>query len=352
MINVGIIGLGRIADLHHAAYVDNPGARLYAICDANPSLLEARKEAWDVAAAYHDYQELLADPRVDAVEIITPQTLHEAMVVDAARAGKHIAVQKPMAVGLDAAARMTAEASRAGVTFKVTDNYVFYPPIVLAKQLIDDGVIGDPITVRMKFIGGRWHGGWEVPEDTWAWRREEFAKGRGIQTFDHGHHMWATAWYLMGEFERVASWIDVTSSFIDCPAVSMWKHRDAKRYGTCEYTQAVDLAVPTDYYACDECFEVTGSAGMVLIRRCTGKIQEGPAVSTFTNDGWKHYEVESDWASGFTLANRNFIAAIRGEAKPLLTGEEAQHILRFAFALRRASDERREITLAEMDSEG
>jgi predicted dehydrogenase len=347
MIRVGIVGLGRIADLHYLGYAENLDAGVCAVCDVNPETAARRGSEWGVAKVYTDYHELLADPEIDAVEILTPQTNHEPLVIDAARAGKHIAVQKPMTTSLESADRMLAAVKDAGVLYKVTDNYLTYPPIALARKLITDGVIGEPITMRMKFVGGRWEGGWEVPLETWAWRLEEVAQGRGIQTFDHGHHMWTTAWHLMGDFERVASWIDTTAEIIDCPAVMMWKHQ-GKRYGTCDYTQSVELAIPSKYYACDEWFEVTGSRGIVLVRRCTGNLQDGPAVSLYTSEGWTHHDVESDWSSGFRYATRNFIRAIQSLEAPLLTGEQARHILRFALALRKSSDLRREVSLDEM----
>jgi len=270
------------------------------------------------------------------------------MVLAAAAAGKHIAVQKPMTTSLESADRMLDAVSKAGVVYKVTDNYLSYPPLVLAKRLLEEGVIGEPSTMRMKFTGGAWQGGWDVPAATWGWRYEEVAAGRGIQTFDHGHHMWATAWRLLGDFERVSAWVDSVDGMIDCPSVIMWKHKEGKRYGVCDYAQAFDLAIPTKYYSCDEWFEVTGSAGIVLVRRCTGRIQEGPAVSVFTSAGWEHHDVESDWASGFEGAARNFVGAIRGEEAPLLSGTQAREVLRFALALRRSSDEGRTIEMEEM----
>jgi len=348
MIRVGLIGCGRIADLHYAGYAGLEDARVEAICDADSDALERRRCAWGVRRAYADYRDLLADPAIDAVEILTPQPLHEPMAAAAAQAGKHIAMQKPMTTSLESADRMINAARDADVLFKVTDNYLFYPPIRLAKTMIDDGVIGEPQMIRMKFIGGRWNGGWEVPASTWAWRLQEIQEGRGIQTFDHGHHLWATAWYLLGEIERVAAWIDYTEKIVDCPSVIMWKYKNAARYGICDYCQAMDLAVPSKYYSCDEWFEITGSRGIVLIRRCTGHLVDGPAVSVCTSDGWSHHEIESDWASGFHYAAQNFIAAIQGKEPPLLTGEQAKNVLRFAFALRRSSDERREIRLDDL----
>ncbi|HOZ49299.1 MAG TPA: Gfo/Idh/MocA family oxidoreductase [Candidatus Hydrogenedentes bacterium] len=349
MVRVGIIGCGRIADLHHLGYAEEPRAEVVAVCDVDADAVARRRDEWRVAKGYQDYRELLADPEIDAVEILTPQTIHEPMAIAAIEAGKHVAVQKPMTIGLESANRMIAAARRASSVFKVTDNYVFYPPIRLAKTMIDAGDIGEPIMMRMKFIGGLWHGGWHVPEDTWAWRQREAAQGRGVQTFDHGHHMWATAQFLLGPVDCVSSWIDFTGDFVDCPAVIMWKYKDLKRYGVCDYTQAVELPIPSKYYSCDEWFEITGSRGIILIRRCTGNLLDGPPVSVFDGERWKHHDVESDWASGFRYALRNFIAAIHGDDQPLLTGAQARDVLRFGFALRKSADRRREVYLDELD---
>ncbi|HQL83548.1 MAG TPA: Gfo/Idh/MocA family oxidoreductase, partial [Spirochaetota bacterium] len=70
-INVGFIGCGRISDLHYPGYKSAGEARVYAVCDADPDTAAARKRQWKAAKAYTDYRELLADPAVDAVEILT-----------------------------------------------------------------------------------------------------------------------------------------------------------------------------------------------------------------------------------------------------------------------------------------
>ena len=199
-VNVGIIGSGLISSLHAAAYEGDPRARLYAVCDLDEQLVTARKEEWGAEKAFTDYRELLADPEVDAVEILTPHKLHERMVIEALDAKKHVALQKPMTVSLESADRMVAHARRSDLVFKVTDNYVFYPPIALAKKMIENGDIGDPQLIRMKMINSP-RGGWEMPVASYDWRFDEISEGRFTNAFDHGHHEWATAWYLMGEIE-------------------------------------------------------------------------------------------------------------------------------------------------------
>ena len=348
-LNIGMIGCGLISTLHAAGYRENPRVRLYAICDLDEQLVAARKGDWGVEKTFTDYRELLADPAIDAVEVITPHKLHERIVIDALDAKKHVAVQKPMTTSLESADRMVARAKRSGLVFKVTDNYVSYPPIVLAKKMLESGEVGDPQMLRMKVITSP-HGGWDMPVASYDWRFDEFAEGRFSETFDHGHHEWATAWYLMGDVERVGAWIDSIDGILDSPVTIMWKHRQGKRYGICEFVYAEKLHIPSRYYPNDEWFELTGSGGIIFIHRCTGDIHDGPAVSLFNNEGWTHYDaVESDWAEGFRGALENFVDAIEGKAEPLLTGDQGREILRMSFAIYQAARKRRDVYLEELD---
>jgi predicted dehydrogenase/putative sterol carrier protein len=348
-INVAFIGCGRIADLHALAYRNNRRARLFAVCDTNPELLSARKTLWKAQRAYADYRELLADSDIDAVEIITPHKLHEPMVEAAARAKKHISLQKPMAVSLPSADRMVAYTQKEHVVFKVNDIYVWYPPLVLAKKMIDDGIIGEPQLLRFKMTGSP-HGGWKVDAPSYDWRYEEFAEGRLSETFDHGHHEWAVAWYLFGEVERVSAWIDSLDGIVDSPVTAMWKHKDGTRYGVGEFAHTADLLIPSKYYSNDEFFEITGSKGVIFVTRCTGNIHDAPPVSLFTSRGWRHFpKVKSDWADGFIASAENFIDAVRGERSPRLSGEEGREVLRFAFAVQKSARARREVYLEELD---
>ena len=75
-IQIGFIGLGRIADLHYLGYNNNKQAKVYAVCDSNLELAHIRKKQWNAEKVYTDYHDLLADTNVDAVEILTPHSLH------------------------------------------------------------------------------------------------------------------------------------------------------------------------------------------------------------------------------------------------------------------------------------
>ena len=216
-IKVGFIGVGRIADLHRAGYVNNLEAELYAVCGPIPEPTLARKREWGAEKHYTDYREMLADPDLDAVEILSPTDLHEEMAVKALEAGKHVALQKPMANTLESADRINfCRPESPGKFARYRTTMFWYPPMMRAKEMIGRGDIGTPTNIRIKLLSGS--GGWLIPAAAWEWRLREARQGRGLQTFDHGHHLWATAWYLLGEIERVSAWIDHLDGVVDSPA--------------------------------------------------------------------------------------------------------------------------------------
>jgi len=133
-VRLGVIGGGRIADLNILGYLDHPACEVVSVCDIDENIARTRMREWGADRYCTDYKELLADPDVDAVEILSPHRLHHPMVIDAARAGKHISVQKPFCVSLSEADEMIAAAKEAGVKLKLFENFVFYPPYRKAKE--------------------------------------------------------------------------------------------------------------------------------------------------------------------------------------------------------------------------
>src|SRR5690554_7363441 len=97
-VRVGIIGTGRISDLHAIEYLANPHARIVALCDNDIATARGRALAWGVGDARitDDYRSVLADPDVDLVEILLPHHLHLEVALAAIAAGKAVSLQKPM----------------------------------------------------------------------------------------------------------------------------------------------------------------------------------------------------------------------------------------------------------------
>ena len=100
-IRVAFVGCGRISDLHQMGYRGRDDAKIVAVCDVNKAEAKKKAKEWGVDKVYSDYQQVLEDKEIDAVELITPHHLHCPMTIQAAEAGKHISVQKPMALCAD-----------------------------------------------------------------------------------------------------------------------------------------------------------------------------------------------------------------------------------------------------------
>ncbi len=329
-LNVALVGGGRIADLHAPGYLTSSNARLYALCDLDTRLLERRRRAWGLEKTYTSYFDLLADPRVDMVEILTPHHLHHPMVLAAAAAKKHVSVQKPMAMSLHECDEMIDACSRAGVRLKVFENFVFYPPYLRAREVIESGEIGEPLCIRTRLAPG--YGGWEVPLRTWAWRFNESQSGGGVTVFDDGYHKFSVAIDFFGPVESITGWIDRTIAVVDSPAALAWKHRN----GTLGYMDNVmtpNLYIEGKYYAVDERVEITGTKGVIHVTTCTGRPTELPPLIVQTNGRIEaHTDLRHDWLASFVDSAQDFVDALQADRPPHLTGERGRDVTALALA--------------------
>ncbi len=340
-VRVGIIGAGRISDLHAIEYRENPNAEIVAIADVVVEQASARARAWGCGEAriYGDYRALLDDQRVNAVEILLPHNLHCEAAIAALDAGKHVSLQKPMTRNLAEADQVVAcAAAKPKQAFKVFENFIFYPPVMKAKALVDEGAIGDLVTIRVKSNPGMSRTGWKVPAAAWAWRQDKTINGGGPVAFDDGHHKFALGWHFMGQAEEVHAWIgettDVSGSRIDAPGMISWKF-PGQRYGVLEIAYSPGLEIATEQYAQDDRVEITGTRGVIFINRGHGRITDGPATIFCANgktEGFNFSDADLGWPASFVHSVRHFIAALRSGEAPRLTGEQGREVLRFTLA--------------------
>jgi len=335
-LNFGIIGCGRISDLHAPGYLKSDRARIYAVCDSSPETARRRKYEWRAEKSYTDYTELLDDPDVDAVEIIVPHHLHRDLAVAACRAGKHVSVQKPMAMTVSECDDMIHAAREAGVTLKVFENFVFYPPYVKAKELVEEGAIGEPLSIRIK-LGGGSKGGWKVPLKAWLWRLNEETCGGGPNIFDDGYHKFSLAIHLLGGIESVNGWVDRSYGIIDAPALISWKHNNG-RVGFMDSTLSTNMTVKSKYYSVDERVEITGTEGTIWVTRCTATLLDEPPLMLYSGGRTYSFDgIRSDWLDSFIDSVRHFIGCLLDGGEPLLTGERGREVLQFSHAALKSS---------------
>ncbi|MCY4412712.1 MAG: Gfo/Idh/MocA family oxidoreductase [Caldilineaceae bacterium] len=333
MLRVGIIGTGRISDLHALEYLQNDRAQITAVCDIDAESAQRRAAAWNVPAArvFTNHHDLLAQPDLDLVEVLLPHHLHHPVTLDALASGKHVSVQKPMALSLAQADEMIAAAAAADHTIRVYENFIFYPPVVHAKELIDAGEIGDPLTIRIKSNAGFSPTAWHVPLSAWAWRFDPAICGGGPLLFDDGHHKFALAWHFMELAEEVHAWIGqmelMPGRVLDTPAIVSWKF-PANRLGSLEVVYSPQLQIETSYYAQDDRVEITGTKGVVWINGGHGRLTDAPPV-TLSRDGQTRTfdDIPAGWEQSFIHATRHLIDALHDGGPPSLTGAEGRTIL-------------------------
>ncbi len=144
-VRLGVVGLGRGFALSARAFAESPHLRLVAAADPLPGPRAAFVRAFG-GRSYPDVAALAADPEVEAVYVATPHGLHRAHAETAFRAGKHVLVEKPIAVTLADAEAMVAAAAAMGVHLIVGPCHSFDAPVTLAAEVIAEGEIG---VVRM-----------------------------------------------------------------------------------------------------------------------------------------------------------------------------------------------------------
>lgn len=350
-LRVGIVGCGVIYPLHLEGYRRTHDARIVALCDADDELL-ARRAAelgGDVKTYANYYEGLLADEEIDAIEILTPHDLHLPMAAAACEAGKHVSVQKPMGRTPSEVREMRDAAAKAGVQIRCFEAYVFYPPIVKAKQLIDAGAIGDVTMVRVRSTTGALECSWPLTGEAYVWRVDTDTSGGGVM-FDDMHHKYATALYLGGDVTSVFAYMPNRGSYLDFPAAVAWQYAAPNRLGVMDCADAPNMWLDTDYYSIEERVEITGSDGIIWVTRCTGALYDTPGVVLHTGRETRTFnDVPHDWADGFAGATLDFINAIRTDRAPRLACDDAIKVLQFALAAYRSVDEGRPVDPQEID---
>ncbi len=164
-INVGIIGTGWCGGIRADTCAASPLVEQLHLAETKPERLAEMAAQTGARTATADYRELLEMPDIDAIIVsATPETVHVPMTRESLLAGKHVFLEKPMALTLDEADELTALARERGLTFTIGYSQRFNPKFAYAKKCLDDGTLGQPVSALVsrhitrnlgKKIGGR-----------------------------------------------------------------------------------------------------------------------------------------------------------------------------------------------------
>lgn len=192
-VTLGLVGCGRATQqLHLPALQAVPGIRVVAVADTDRNRLDATAARFGIARRHTEPEAVLADPAIEAVAICVPVAAHAELAVAALESGRHVLVEKPLAVSLAEAERMVAAAARSGRVAAVGFNFRCHRLVARARELVASGALG-----RIQQVITTWGSGMQHEPGLPEWRRRRATGGGAL--FEIGiHHLDACA-FLLGE---------------------------------------------------------------------------------------------------------------------------------------------------------
>jgi predicted dehydrogenase len=337
------VGAGNIASLNVNGYVADPRCDVIAVCDPVDGRAAAAAAAWGAPKAFTSLETMLADPDIDAVEILTPTHLHHAHVLAALAAGKHVSCQKPLANSVGEAQALGTAAGAAGVILRVSECYRHYPPLVRARELIRDGAIGQPTHIRLRTVVGQTQSAFQsgLQGDGYTWRMN--ANSPGGHLFDDMIHKYAVAlWLVDQDIVSVQAVVRRRDHFFE-PCVALFEYEDPGLLGTMEVSYAPSMWLRSSFYGADEFFEIQGDEGFLWVTRCTGEMldlsplvlyqgrKDRQTTTTFS-------DVPSSWDLGFDGSASHFIDALVDGVPAEMSAADATKALQVCFAVYQAGN--------------
>jgi len=351
-VRVGLVGCGKVGQIHAAALRSLPEAEFVAACDTHPN----RAASFGVRA-FSNVATMLRDGGVEAVLIGTPHPLHAEAAVLAAEAGVHVLVEKPMAATVADCDAMLAAARKSGAMLGVISQRRFFEPVRRMKAAIDAGKIGRPaLGVCLMYS-------WREPSyyTSDPWRGKWDTEGGGVLVNQSPHQLDILLW-LMGPAAEVSGyWANVNHPTVevDDTAVATVRFRNgglgsiitsvSQKPGIYSKihihgTNGASLGVETDRGA-------TFIAGVSTIaepalndlwtvpseEQLLGEFQAEDRAKFREVDATVHYHA---------LQIADFLRAIREGRPPLVTGEDGRAVVELFAAIYRSDRERRPIALS------
>ncbi|MGH2598581.1 MAG: Gfo/Idh/MocA family protein [Dehalococcoidia bacterium] len=320
-VRVAVIGAGLVAQRSHLpAYVASDEVEIAALVSGRVETARAVAPQFGSPPVLRGWEEAVADPTIDAIDICTPNALHAPIAIAAARAGKHVLVEKPMAMSLDEADAMVEAARQAGVVLMVAHNLRFVPIYETVKRVVAEGTIGRPLAVRGVFMHAGPDEFWGATSD-WFWK-PELAGGGSL--LDMGIHM-----------------IDLVRWFVDRPVVEVAAMTARSVKPTAYDDNAIVLlrfegdaiaSVQSSWVARpfpDRQVTIHGELGHLAM----GRSAEAPlAVHLLDGEGGRKVVPEIPAVSERVNPFVHFVRCVREGKTPLTSGEEGRASLAVALA--------------------
>ncbi len=334
IINVGVIGAGRIGKVHaeHLAY-RVPNARLAAVSDIDMAAARECADRFHGTQAYSDAEPIMADPGIDAVAICSSTNTHAPLIEAAAAAGKHIFCEKPIDFDLDRIDRCLQAVEKAGVKFQVGFNRRFDPNFWEVRRKITEGHVGDVHIVRITSRD-------PAPPPV------DYIRVSGGMFLDMTIHDFDMARYLVdSEVETVYA---AGGVMVD-PAIGQAGDIDTALI-TLQFANGALACIDNSrqaVYGYDQRVEVFGSKGMVRAGNNT------PTRTQLCDEAGIHSPLPlhffmDRYIDSYVLEMKLFIEAIVNDTPPPVTGQDGLAPVVIGLAAKRSLAENRPVKLVEI----
>lgn len=332
-----LIGAGRAGMVHARNLVHHiENARLAAIVDSDGKVLAERGEELGVKGLFTGLDEALGADLFDAVIIVTPTFTHRDLVVACARAGKHIFCEKPMSITVAEARDMNRAVREAGVKLQIGFMRRFDPPFVRARELIDEGSLGEVVIVKSV---GRGPG---LPPP-WTYN---VAESNGLLGEVNSHDFDSTRWLAGGEYRRV--YAEAVNRKVQ---ELKREHPDFYDNVVCavrfhnQVLGTIDGTCPADY-GYDARTEIVMTRGMLSVGETRGE-----ALFSCDVHGTIRQQAFKSWRNRFRDAYveevRSFIDCVLNDREPRVTGLDGQAAVAAVVAANRSIREGAPVELEE-----
>jgi myo-inositol 2-dehydrogenase / D-chiro-inositol 1-dehydrogenase len=327
-INVGLIGSQFISHIHALSIKPCAEATLAAVASPTPGHAQAFAAKHGIGRHFTDYKEMLAMPDLDMIVVGVPNDLHCRVTLDAAAAGKHIVMEKPLCLNLREADQMIEACRKAKVKLMYAEELCFTPKYVRVKQLLDSGALGEPTLIKQS----EKHDGPHAPH-FWDVNRS----GGGV-TMDMGCHGIEFCRWMLGRpalrsvYAQMGTYVHRNKTDGDDNALIILEFANGV-VGLVEESW-------TKMGGMDDRSEVHGSKGVAY-----ADLHHGNAIETYSaggydyavekagsTQGWSFTIYEEEWNYGFPQEMAHFVDCVQNDKPPLVTGEDGRAVLEAIFA--------------------
>lgn len=339
---VAILGTGFIANIHLESYhrfVQD--AEVVAIYGRNLSNAAELADRFHITAIYDDIDAMLAECQIDVIDICLPNYLHYEACMKGAKAGKHVIIEKPLALTLEQGREMIEACKSKELKLMYAEELCFAPKYERVRSLVNAGAVGDVYMLKQ----AEKHSG---PHSSWFYNKE--TAGGGVM-MDMGCH--ALAW-----FRWMNQGVKVKSVYADMKTVF---HKDItdcddNTITIVEFENGV-TAIAEDSWAkhggMDDRIEVYGTKGVSY-----ADLFRGNSALTYSTEGydysmekagstqgWTFTVYEEAFNQGYPQELSHFIDCVRNEKQPLVTGEDGLAVLEMVYAAYASAKQGRKVEL-------